>query len=182
VDVALTQGVYRLLRFEFKGSGTAYEPVQRLNMGADPIDDTASSWTGPGSFRYYARRSLRSDDSDRAGTSGAFSAWKFYFSPPPSAVYSLRIYYIPPPPITIGTSSSGYTDFPNEYPEYVVADVCAKLAAKMKEDPGPFFAERDRIKDRIEKYAMPHQANMPIKIADMRRLEGEQDGDQYWRR
>lgn len=184
VDAAVTVGIYRLLRLELMDQGGLYEPIRPLNLTADPIDPRAESWVSPDSVRYFARRGARATKEARAGSATAFAAWRFYFSPVPLGVYTLRAYYVPPPPIVIESSESGYGLFPDEWPEYVIADVAAKLCAKMKEDPSPFMAERERVKSRIELYATPHQANMPKRIADLRR--GEPDGlgfvDGLWRR
>lgn len=181
VDVTVANGVYRMLRLEFASSGSGiYLPVGSLNMTSDPIDTNARPWSDACSFRYFARRSPRADLASRAALPTTFAAWKFYFSPVPSAVYTLRMYYVPPPAITVQADGT-YTVFPDEFPEYVVADVCAKMMDKQEGDSAPFITERERIKGRIERYAKRHQMNGPHNIADVRSL-GQGDVIDDWMR
>lgn len=185
VTLTLASEVYRVLRLEFKGDGQCWVPMQRLNLSSDPIDDSARGWSSASGVRYYARRSVRSSFADRAAAAtNSYSFWKLYFSPVPAAVYSLRIYYMIPPPITMTTGPDAYASFPDDYPEYVVADVCAKLSAKYEQDPGPFVMERERIKARIERTSAPHQTGMPLSIPDHRALQNGLVGAEaeYWRR
>jgi hypothetical protein len=89
---------------------------------------------------------------------------------------------VPPPPITLDVGTGDYTAFPDDFPEYVVADVCAKMMDKQEGDSAPFVTERERIKSRIERYAKPHQMNGPHTIADMRRLDAGDSEMDSWRR
>jgi hypothetical protein len=179
-DVTIAQGVYRLLRVDFKGNTDFWRPVQRLQMASDEIDGSTRSWESHQSFRYFARRSLRAGNSLR--TSGGFSAWRFHFSPTPAAAYQVRLHYVPPPAIGIGSGSeTTYTSFPDEFPEYVVADVCAKLMVKQELSPADFERERERIKFRIESFATPNDAAGPRFISDGRQWQGP-DRDPFWRR
>lgn len=180
--VAGSASVYRLLRLEFASSGSGiYLPVSSLNLASDPIDTNVRPWSDAQSFRYFARRSPRADIATRATLNTAFAAWKFYFSPVPQAVYTLRMYYVPPPAITVQADGT-YTVFPDDFPEYVVADVCAKLMDKQEGESAPFVTERERIKGRIERYAKRHQMNGPHNIADLRSLGRNDVLDDWMRR
>lgn len=181
VDAPVAANVYRLLRLEFsQGGSNYYLPVRSLNLASDEISTQAVNFTDARSFRYFARRAPRAPATTRI-VAGGFAAWRFYFSPVPSGAYTLRMYYVPPPPITFDPGTGDYTSFPDEWPEYVVADVCSKMMDKQEGDSAPFVAERERIKSRIERYAKPHQMNGPHRIADMRRLDVNRDVDD-WRR
>lgn len=180
VDVTVAQGVYRILRVDFKGSSDFWRPVDRVQLAADEIDGGVRSWESHKSFRYYARRAMRAPDSSRLA--GGFAAWRFYFSPTPGGVYELRLHYVPPPPIGLGSSNeTTYTSFPDDFPEYVVADVCAKSLLRQELDPAPFEAERERIKARIMGYATPLEANSPRFVTDGRRWQTE-EREPFWRR
>jgi hypothetical protein len=184
-SVTVPSGIYRILRLEFAAPGsTLYLPASSLNLASDPIDAQPRSWADARSFRYFARRGVRVDDATRIAASGyGFAPWKFYFSPIPNAVYSLRLYYVPPPNILVD-GSGVYTTFPDDYPEYVVADVCAKLMDKQEADSAPFVAERERIKARIERYSTPHSMTGPKLISNMRQY-GDDGGvsiEDDWRR
>lgn len=176
-------GVYRILRLEFAAGGSGqYLPVSSLNLASDPVDTLASNWADARSFKYFARRGVRiSNDTRAAGTGVGFAPWRFYFSPVPSAVFSLRLYYLPPPAIIVDNTGV-YTQFPDDYPEYVVADVCAKIMDKQEADSAPFVAERERIKSRIERYSKPHQMNGPKLISNMRQYQGNHEYDDWRRR
>jgi hypothetical protein len=183
VDMPVASNVYRLLRLEFPApSSICYEPVRSLNLTSDEISGQAINFVNARSFRYFARRSSRASLAARTAVAGGFAAWRFYFSPVPSAAYTLRVYYVPPPAITFNTSNGDYASFPDEFPEYVVADVCAKMMDKQEGDSAPFVTERERIKSRIERYAKPHQMNGPRRIADMRRLDTGDTEMDVWRR
>jgi hypothetical protein len=183
VDMPVASSVYRLLRLEFPSPGSNhYQPVRALNLASDDVSTQSVSFQSASSFRYFARRAPRAALTARQ-VAGGFAAWRFYFSPIPSAAYTLRVYYVPPPPIAFNSGTGDYTSFPDDFPEYVVADVCAKMQDKQEGDSAPFVAERERIKSRIERYAKPHQMNGPRRIANMRRLDsisGESEMD-AWR-
>lgn len=180
IDVPVASNVYRLLRLEFAADTSGhYMPVRSGNLASDELTTQARSWSDSRSVRYYARRASRSDLPTRQ-VAGGFAAWRFYFSPVPSTAYTLRMYYVPAPAITFDPVTGTYTAFPDEFPEYVVADVCAKMMDKQEGDSAPFVAERERIKQRIERYAKPHQMNGPHLIANMRSLGRDPDVD-GWR-
>lgn len=181
VDVTVDANVYRLLRLEFAATGaTHYLPVRPLNLASDEISTQVAAFASADSFRYFARRGARAAIVDRP--SGGVSPWRFYFSPIPSAAYTLRMYYVPGPDIEINSEGGLYLSFPDDFPEYVVADVCAKLMDKQEADSAPFVAERERIKTRIERYTAPHQMNGPKLIANMRRLDtGRSVEQEAWR-
>lgn len=179
IDIPNPSGVYRLLRVDFQpATGLAYVPLMRGNVATDALDALPRAWgggvTGP---RYYARRTRRSLPSPN------YFGWRVYFDPIPSAVYPVRFFYAPVPNIVM--SGVNYTSFPDEWPEYIVADVCAKLAAKQESDPAPFEAERERIRTRIERYTRPHNQSGPSFIADQRRHQPDNHDhtfDGFWER
>lgn len=187
IDTNVAFGIWRTLRLEFKGDGSSWHPLSRLNLGADPLEATARSWTSAHGIRYYARRSFRATHSEREGA-GRMHSWRFYFDPIPAAVHTLRLYYIPTPPITIDVTPSApedgiYTSFPDEYPEFVVATVCAGIRVKEEADPTEFERQRDRVKAIIEAYCKPVQMNQPQFVADHRRLQtGDFDPYDFQRR
>lgn len=179
VSIAGDENVYRVLRVDFlPAAGLSYVPLIRGNLATDPMQSLPLSWgAGMSGPRYYARRSVRSSPSTQ------YFDWLFYFNPVPAAVYPVRITYVAPPQIIM--AGSNYTTFPDEWPEYVTADVCAKLAAKQESDPGPFEAERERIRNRIERYAKPHNQAGPSFISNQRAYQPEHpaDGiDGFWER
>lgn len=183
VDVAVSADVYRMLRLEFAAPGsTTYQPVRSLNLASDEISTQPRAWSSASSFRYFARRAPRASLTQRQAALGGLAPWRFYFSPAPSAAYALRLYYVPTPAINLDFATGAYTNFPDDFPEYVVADVCAKLMDKQEAESAPFVTERERIKSRIERYAKPHQMNGPHLIADFRSLGRDQEMDDWRRR
>lgn len=185
LDVAQATGVYRMGRLDFRGSSECYEPLLRFNMATDPMHSTARAWSGPGSARYFARRSFRPTQPALNETTGQLFAWKIYFDPIPSAVYSLRLFYVPGPAIAYAAGGAAVvTDYPNEWPEYVVNAACAKLRIKEEADPTEFERERDRQVVIIERYCKPHQIDSPQFMADHRRLQVGMvtADDAWWRR
>jgi hypothetical protein len=185
VSTTLAQGCYRMLRLEFKGNGQTWRPLSRLSLTADDVDDRARDWASSQGVRFFARRDVRATESARSGVAQSLTTWKFYFSPVPSAAYALRLYYVPPPPITLTWAADvpTYSLFPDEFPEYVVEWVAAKLAAKQETDPAPFLAGLAHQKDLIERYSKPHVLNVPQFLPDLRAQQpdmGERDG--FWDR
>lgn len=183
-------GVYRMVRWDFRGSGQVWYPLQRFALGAEPLDEQPRPWTEGSTIRYFARRNLRPTFAERAafaGALGAFSGWRVYFNPVPAGEYSVRLHYVPPPRIGLSDADpeAPYSVFPDEFPEYVVADVCAKLRVKEEADPTEFERERERIRTRIEAYYKPHQLNAPQFVHDHRRLQQHEsvaDIEAFWRR
>jgi len=174
------EGIYRVLRVDFRPSaGLSFIPIIRGNLASDPLDSVARPWgAGVSGPRYYARRSTR-----MGGVSPNYFSWNFYFDPIPAAVYPVRITFVPPPPVVAAGGS--YVSFPEEWPEFVIPDVCAKLAAKQESDPAPFEAERERVRQRIERYAKPHNQAGPSFISNQRAFqpnEREDIQDGFWER
>jgi hypothetical protein len=67
-----------------------------------------------------------------------------------------------------------------------VADVAAKIAVRQEADPAPHERERERVRERIERYSKPHQVTQPRKIVDARRWQSADltgaEGDSFLRR
>jgi hypothetical protein len=180
VDLELDDNIYRILRVDtqFQGDGV-WRPIYPATLASAMLGTTARHWSGVPDLQYFARRAPRSTTSDRA-TSGGYAPWKLYFDPIPTAVHSVRVWYVPAPTFVIDASGDDpvYAEFPDDYPEWVVAQVCAQLAAKQESDPSPFLMERERIEQRIRKHAKPHQTTAPKRLADVRSVEsgGDYDG------
>ncbi len=175
VNVVLGTGCYRLLRLDaaFAGS-SSYVPIGRGQLASDAWPVNPEQWQSGTGVRYYARRGVRATAAQRIGSNNHFTTWRIYFTPTPVAVYSVRLFYVPPPLILISDDNPAtYTSFPDEWPEYVVADVSAKVAAKQEADPGPHERERDRVIGLIERYSKPHQVTQAQTIVDARRWQAD---------
>lgn len=184
IDVLLSAGVYRMGRLDFRGNSESFEPMMRFNMASDPMHSTAQSWSGPGSVRYFARRAFRMDAALLTETTGRLFSWKIYFDPIPAAVHQVRLFFIPGPAIEFDAAGP-VVSYPNEWPEYVVNDVAAKMRMKEEADPTEFERSRDRQAVIIERYCKPHQINSPQFMADHRRLQSPDHDpaiDSFWRR
>ncbi len=176
VDVPLATGCYRLLRLDTALDGQQYVPLQRGQLGSDPWRVESRVWRHAADVRYYARRGARAGTAARVGSADSLATWRVYFDPTPIAVYPVRLFYVPPPPIVIADNSPlSYTSFPDEWPEYVVADVSAKVAVRQEADPAPHERERERVRDRIQRYSKPHQVTQPRTILDQRRWQRDID-------
>jgi hypothetical protein len=186
IDIALTTGCYRMLRLDAALDGNAYVPIERGQLGSDPWQVSPEQWQRATDVKYYARRGARASAASRLGSADSFAAWRLYFSRTPTAVHSVRLFYLPPPPIVLTDDDPAtYTSFPDEWPEYVVADVAAKIAVRQESDPAPHERERERVRERIERYSKPHQVTQARKIVDARRWQaGElhEDDDGFRRR
>jgi hypothetical protein len=178
VDVPLATGCYRMLRLDASLGNDYYVPVERGQLGSDSWRVTPQTWQHASDVRYYARRGARAAAAARLGSVDSLTTWRIYFDPAPVAVYAVRLFYVPPPPIVISDDSPAtYTSFPDEWPEYVVADVSAKVAVKQEADPAPHERERERVRDRIQRYSKPHQITQPRRILDQRRWQRGADFD-----
>jgi hypothetical protein len=174
VDVPLTTGCYRLLRLDASLSGDYYVPIGRGQLGSDAWRVTPQTWQHASDVKYYARRGARAAAALRIGSSDSLAAWRVYFDPTPVAVYPVRLFYVPPPLIGISDDDPAtYTSFPDEFPEWVVADVSAQVAVKQEADPAPHERRLERVKDRITRHYKPHQVTQPQRILDQRRWQGD---------
>lgn len=184
LTLTLAQGCYRMLRLEFKGDGQVWKPVGRLSLTADDMDEQPRNWASAGSFKFLAQRLSRATEAARSGLPQTYSTWRFTFSPIPSAVYSLRLYYYPPPPVTFTWAGDvlTYSAFPDDFPEFVVNYVAAKMAAKQESDPAPFLAALDAQKLLIEHYCKPHTINVPQFVPDLRSQQSDEMRDPFWDR
>lgn len=88
-----------------------------------------------------------------------------HFEPSGSTAGSYRVWFVPEPdPLT---SDSGTVDGWNGWEEWIVEDVCAKIAVKGEEDARPFVAARDRIAERIRRAAADRDEGDPETISDV---------------
>lgn len=180
LTLAEGNGIHRIVRIDFLGPGNIWDPVSRFELGDEGIDDNARAWVSARSFRYAARRSQRAANSVLVSAGApAFASWNLYFTPKPAQAYALRIYYLPPPRIVVATNPSAppavtYSEFPDEFPEYVVEGAAAVFAAKQEIDPSPFITSKARIATSIERYYRPHQINQTRMVLDQRRMQTDE--------
>lgn len=178
VDVPLATGCYRLLRLDTALDGTHYVPIERGQLGSDPWRVESQQWHHATDVRYYARRGARATAALRIGSTDSLAAWRVHFNPVPSQVYPVRLFYVPPPLIGISDDDPAtYTSFPDEFPEYVVADVSAQVAVKQEADPAPHERRLERAKERITRHYKPHQMTQPRRILDQRRWQNNDTFD-----
>lgn len=188
IDLTLQNQVYKLLRIEFKGSsGNLWLPVKRFNLTADARDDRQYAWTSADSFRYLPMRASRATEAARSTLVQTYSTWKLYLSPVPSAIYTLTVYAVPPPPISFTWAADvpAYTFFPDEFPEYVVEYAAAKMAEKQEQDPAPFLAGKEAQRAMVERTYTPLVINTPQFLPDLRSYQaGDEAGgrDGFWDR
>jgi hypothetical protein len=173
-DVPITEGVYRILRFDANVNGQEYAPLWRGNLATDVMNIRPEQWRDASQVRYYGRRGLRAGNAARVGSADSFAAWRFYWDPIPARAYTGRLWYVPPPPIVIADDSPlAYTSFPDEWPEYAIAGTCAQIAIKQEADPAPFQAEKAAVEARIRLRAGKHQRQQPQTISDHRKFQVE---------
>lgn len=74
---------------------------------------------------------------------------RLYFSPLPTSAQTLELWYIPTFPLL--TNDAATFDAYNGWHEYVVLDVCAKVAKKDDADVSVFLAQKEALKERINR-------------------------------
>lgn len=87
--------------------------------------------------------------------------------PTPNAAYSVRCDYMALP-----SNLSADTDFfdgGNGWEEWVVLDVCRKIAGKEEKDPSTWIAERNDVEARIRKQAPDRDEGEPLVLRDASR-------------
>jgi hypothetical protein len=167
VSIPDDDGVYRVLRIDLQSQDGSWMPLQRGVIGSDVLDGTARTWRDGADISYYLTRGVASD----VAVPYSFP-WTVYFDPPSAAAATIRVWYVPVPALVLGGAAGvEVTEYPNEHPEFVVEDVCSKIAYKGETDARPFEGERERIRLRIERYTKPHQMTQPQLINDQRSLQ-----------
>lgn len=165
--IPAADGVYRVMRIDMQSADGSWMPLQRGVIGSDILDGTARTWHDGADVSYYITRSPAADPA----VPYSF-AWTVYFDPPTAAEKTIRVWYVAVPALTLGGGSGvEVTVYPNEHVEYVVEDVCAKIAYKGETDPRQFEGERERIRSRIERYTKPHNMTQPQLLNDQRALQ-----------
>lgn len=183
IDLELEDDVYRILRIDtsLQGDGV-WRPIYPATLAAAMLGTTAQHWSGVPGLQYFARRSPRATQALREAAGVGYATWKLYFDPIPTAVHTVRVWYVPAPALTFTLDEDDepvLATVPDDYPEWVVAHVCSQLAAKQESDPTPFIAERGRVEDRIRRHAKPHQTTAPKRLADVRAVESGVDYDGF---
>lgn len=175
VDLTLTNNIYRIVRIDVSLNGSRWVPMYPGVIGSDSLEVAASGWSDAESIVYYPRRGQRATAAARAAAPGGVAPWRIYFDPAPRAVHQVRVWAVPAPPVVIAAGpeppAGTYVSFPDDYPEYVVARVCAQLAVKQESDPAPFVIEAERIKATIERLNKPHQITAPKLMVDRRQYQ-----------
>jgi hypothetical protein len=94
-------------------------------------------------------------------SSGSFVTWL----PTPSAVYSVQCTYVATP---VDLSADGDTaEVGPGWDEWIVEDVCAKLAQMREEDPSVFISERADTERRIKEQAPDRDESEPSAVRDV---------------
>jgi len=94
---------------------------------------------------------------------GSYLTWL----PTPSAVYSVQCTYVATP---VDLSADGDTaEVGPGWNEWIVADVCAKLAQSREEDPSVFLSERADSERRIKEQAPDRDETEPTAVRDVSR-------------
>lgn len=167
VSIPEADGVYRVLRIDMQSQDGSWMPLQRGVIGSDVLDGTARTWTDGADVSYYLTRAPAGDVS----VPYAFG-WTIYFDPPAAVSKTIRVWYVSVPVLVLGGDpGEEVTEYPNEHPEFVTEDVCAKIAYKGEVDPRQFEDERERIRLRIERYTKPHNMTQPQLINNQRALQ-----------
>lgn len=127
----------------------------------------------------WARRSFAARSWDEARPEYLLVRDRLYFMPPPSAVYSVRLWY-----------SGAPTDFANDaatmdggpgWEEFVVADVCVKIAEGEEEDAQRFYVKRQAAEQYIRAQCGREKSD-PVfvrRVADQRPSPSDVDSDLY---
>jgi len=161
-SVGAGDGVFRLVRLDrLTTPGNQYIPLSRGTIVADPLQSQKQVWSTLLDVRYYPRRLPRTGP-------GASFAWTISFDPIPTEDQTVRIWYLPAPPITFQVDGETVDQYPDEYPEYIVAYVAGQLARRQEIDPRVFDFERERIRGMIERYSRPHHIGEARYVADLR--------------
>jgi hypothetical protein len=87
------------------------------------------------------------------------------FSPKPSGVYSIRLWYTP-----VATKLSADTDVLkdlNQFSEYVIVDAAIKMMQKEESDVSVLMAQKMDLRKRIENMAQNRDSGQPESISDI---------------
>jgi hypothetical protein len=107
------------------------------------------------------------DYAPRYRLSGAAFEW----FPIPNAAYSVRCDYMGLPANL--SADADFFDGGNGWEEWVVLDVCRKIAGKEEKDPSTWLAERADVEQRIRKQAPDRDEGEPLVLRDASRSGGE---------
>lgn len=106
---------------------------------------------------------------------------RIYFQPTPTSSGTVRLEYIPLP--TALSNATDTFDFYNGWQEWVILDVCVKIAALTKSDPQIYMAELQKTEDRIVSYSK-RDVGKPKTVTSVYRDYNRRDfyPGTYWRR
>lgn len=142
-SIGLPSDFWKLKRVDFLYSGIRY-PLTRTALGQRTISDIPISWL-PGMNITY-----------RINWAQNLAESQLIFLPPPASAMELRIYYMPSPAISDDTSLFGYE-------EWVILNVCERIANRLGEDSTNWKQERERYEARMRADAPPKDtANPPV--------------------
>lgn len=99
------------------------------------------------------------------------------FWPTPSAVHSVRLWFVPWAPVLTGSDP---LDGVNGFERFVVLDVAIWLRNKQEQGVAELVNERTRIEQRIEAMASRRDRNGPARPRDVRR-RGAKPVEERWR-
>lgn len=91
------------------------------------------------------------------------------FVPPPDQTRQITVYYYPV--FARMTNDADTFDGINGWEEYIIADVCVKLATAQESDASVFMAQKMAVKQRIEQMKLDRSYGMPETVVDVERID-----------
>lgn len=162
--VALPSDFYKLLALDF------------VPAGGDPVELEMFDWTERNDFGTTSEP-WSSQDPPRY----RLRAGLIWFTPKPAAVYAVKVHYIPACPDLVDGLFPVVFDGVNGWTEYVVCDVCAKIAGKEEADPSLFLAQKKAVAERIKMMATRRDQSGPAKVRKIRKVRISRALDRWYK-
>lgn len=157
-NVTLPTGFYKLRKIAYEKNNESY-PMRRASHELWKDDITPEPWG------YYTPRYRIIKN-------------KLYFWPAPTAVETIRLWYIKGP--TILSDDGDTINILPHWLEWIYSDVCIKLANRDKNDPRSWVLARGYCEDKIRESAMNRDENDPPRIRNVKSVDGFDNINEYF--